>query len=69
MNFLKANPARLHALLVAVIGLLTALRDSGPLGLAVAVLGLGGGEVVQRVENFKTLKALLTPSPSEADQS
>lgn len=65
MQFLKTNPARFHALLVMLAGLGVAYMESGKLGLALAVLGLLGGETVQRVEDGKTLKALLTPVDEE----
>ncbi|MGV9815474.1 hypothetical protein ACWDTQ_26630 [Streptomyces cellulosae] len=58
-NLMK--PARIHALLVMLAGLAVAYLESGKLGLALAVLGLLGGETVQRVEDSKTLNALLTP--------
>lgn len=67
MNFVKTNPARLYALAVAVLGLVAALGVHVPegqvLGVVAAVLGLVGGEAVQRVEDAKTRDALLTPSP------
>jgi hypothetical protein len=62
VKYLKSSPARVHALLVILTGLVVAYQESGKVGLAVALLGLGG-EVVQRVENGKTLSALLEPSP------
>jgi hypothetical protein len=68
MNFVKTNPARLYALAVAVLGLVAALGVHVPegqvLGVVAAVLGLVGGEAVQRVEDAKTRDALLTPSPA-----
>ncbi|MFI8237612.1 hypothetical protein ACIF83_10225 [Streptomyces sp. NPDC085866] len=67
MNFVKTHPARVYAAVVAVLGLVAALGIDVPsaqiLGVVSAVLGLVGGEVVQRVENGKTADALLTPSP------
>ncbi|MFD3464811.1 hypothetical protein ACFWWM_00285 [Streptomyces sp. NPDC058682] len=70
MNFVKANPARLYSLAVAVLGLAAALGvhvPEGPiLGVVAAVLGLAVGEAVQRVENGKTRDALLTPSPAHS---
>ncbi|MFF1776960.1 hypothetical protein [Streptomyces virginiae] len=67
MNFVKTNPARLYALAVAVLGLVAALGVHVPegqvLGVVAAVLGLVGGEAVQRFEDAKTRDALLTPSP------
>lgn len=62
MKFLKASPARVHALLVMLTGLVVAYQESGKAGLVIALVGLGG-EIVQRVENGKTLEALLSPSP------
>lgn len=64
MQFLKNSPARFHALLVILSGLVVAYQESGKAGLVIAALGLGG-EIVQRVENGKTLSALLEPSPYE----
>ncbi|MDT0472791.1 hypothetical protein RM863_11705 [Streptomyces sp. DSM 41014] len=63
-KILKASPARFHALLVIATGLIVAYEESGKVGLAVALLGLGG-EIVQRVENGKTVTALHEPSPFE----
>ncbi|MGW6571660.1 hypothetical protein ACWGAN_05720 [Streptomyces sp. NPDC054945] len=67
MNYIKAQPARVYALAVAVLGLVTAYGIDVPqpqvLGVVAAVLGLVAGEVVQRVEDAKTRDALLTPSP------
>jgi hypothetical protein len=67
---LKSNPARVYALAVAVLGLVAAYGVHVPsaqvLGVVAAVLGLVGGEAVQRVEDAKTRDALLTPSPAHA---
>jgi hypothetical protein len=62
VKFLKNSPARVHALLVILTGLVVAYQESGKVGLGIALLGIGG-EIVQRVENGKTLSALLEPSP------
>lgn len=68
MNFVKTHPARVYAAVVAVLGLVVSLGFDVPsaqiLGVVSAVLGLVGGEVVQRVENGKTGDALLSPSPA-----
>jgi hypothetical protein len=68
VKFLKANPARVYSLAVAVLGLVAAYGVEVPsaqvLGVVAAVLGLVGGEAVQRVEDAKTRDALLTPSPA-----
>ncbi|MFD6970603.1 hypothetical protein [Streptomyces sp. NPDC059949] len=67
MQFIKSNPARVYALAVAILGLVAAYGIDVPqpqvLAVLAAVLGLVGGEVVQRVEDAKTADALLTPSP------
>lgn len=67
MNFVKTHPARVYALVVAVLGLVASLGVHVPegqvLGVLAAVLGLLGGEAVQRVEDAKTRDALLSPSP------
>jgi hypothetical protein len=67
LKFLKSHPARVYSLAVAVLGLVAALGVHVPegqvLGVVAAVLGLVGGEAVQRVEDAKTRDALLTPSP------
>ncbi|MFJ9423432.1 hypothetical protein [Streptomyces sp. NPDC101249] len=67
MNFLKTHPARVYALAVAVLGLAASLGVHVPegqvLGVVAAVLGLLGGEAVQRFEDAKTRNALLSPSP------
>ncbi|MBK3559304.1 hypothetical protein JHN55_22815 [Streptomyces sp. MBT56] len=73
MTFLKTHPARLYSLAVAVLGLVTAFGVHVPeaqvLGVVAAVLGLAGGEAVQRVEDAKTRDALLSPSPDgQADE-
>ncbi|MFC9231046.1 hypothetical protein ACFTZI_19145 [Streptomyces decoyicus] len=71
MKFLQTHPARVYALAVAVLGLVAALGVHVPegqvLGVVAAVLGLIGGEAVQRVEDAKTKNALLTPSPGHVD--
>jgi hypothetical protein len=65
MKFLKAHPARIYAFAVAVLALASAygvhVPEAQVLGVVVAVLGLVGGEAVQRVENGKTDEALTTP--------
>jgi hypothetical protein len=71
VRFLKTHPARVYALAVAVLGLLTAygvhVPEAQVLGVLAAVLGLAGGEAVQRVEDAKTRDALLTPSPAHSN--
>ncbi|KUL35737.1 hypothetical protein [Streptomyces regalis] len=71
MKFLKTHPARVYSLAVAVLALVAAYGVKVPKGevlsLVAAVLGLAGGEAVQRVENGKTADALLTPSPVHAN--
>ncbi|MEU8780052.1 hypothetical protein [Streptomyces sp. NPDC048637] len=71
MKLLQTHPARVYALAVAVLGLVAALGVHVPegqvLGVVAAVLGLIGGEAVQRVEDAKTRDALLTPSPGHVD--
>jgi hypothetical protein len=73
VSFLKSHPARAYALVVAVLGLVAAYGIDVPsaqiLGVVSAVLGLVGGELVQRVEDAKTTDALLTPSPGHFDLS
>ncbi|MEV7589723.1 hypothetical protein AB0O42_05560 [Streptomyces sp. NPDC089922] len=63
----KSQPARVYALAVAVVALMAAYGVDVPqpqvLAVVAAVLGIVGGEVVQRVEDDKTADALLTPSP------
>lgn len=70
MKSLKSQPARVYALAVAVLGLVAAYGIDVPqpqvLAVVAAVLGLAGGEVVQRVEDAKTRDALLTPSPGHS---
>jgi hypothetical protein len=62
-----------YALAVAILGLVAAYGIHVPaaqiLGVVSAVLGLVGGELVQRVEDGKTSDALLTPSPGHVDLS
>ncbi|MCB5179514.1 hypothetical protein [Streptomyces antimicrobicus] len=64
---IKKHPARIYALALAVLGLVAAYGINVPqaqvLAVVAAVLGLVGGEAVQRVEDAKTADALLTPSP------
>lgn len=71
MNFLKSHPARVYSLVVAVLGLVAAYGVHVPegqvLGVVASVLGLVGGEAVQRVEDAKTRDALLTPSPDHSN--
>ncbi|MFJ4794008.1 hypothetical protein [Kitasatospora purpeofusca] len=66
MNFVKTHPARLYAVLVAVLALVAHFVPElpGALILAVAAAVLGTGEAVQRVENAKTNEAA-TPAPAE----
>lgn len=65
MQFLKKHPARLYALVTAVLGLLVAYGVDVPetpiLGVVTAALALVSGEVVQRAENAKTAEAFATP--------
>lgn len=62
VEFLRNQPARVYGLAVAVLALLTALGvvvPVGPvLGVVAALLALFGGEVVQRVENRKSIEAV-----------
>lgn len=61
LAFVRANPARVYAVAVAVVALLIAYGVNVPdewLGLIAVVLALAGGEAVQRVENRKTDTAL-----------
>ncbi|MFC7979518.1 hypothetical protein ACFUT3_30335 [Streptomyces cinereoruber] len=71
MNLFKTHPARVYSLAVAVLALVAAYGVELPkaelLGLVAAVLGLAGGEAVQRVEDAKTRDALLTPSAPHVD--
>ncbi|MFE0648540.1 hypothetical protein ACFVZH_08140 [Streptomyces sp. NPDC059534] len=71
MNLFKAHPARVYSLAVAVLALVAAYGVELPkaelLGLAAAVLGLAGGEAVQRVEDAKTRDAMLTPGVPHVD--
>lgn len=59
--FVRANPARIYAVVLAVIVLLGAygiqLPQEAWLGLVAALLALAGGEAVQRVEDRKTADA------------
>lgn len=70
MNFVKTHPARVYSLAVSILGLVAVLGVHVPekqiLGVVVAILGLAGGEAVQRFENSKTRDALLTPSPAHS---
>jgi hypothetical protein len=65
MDFVRKHPARVYAVVVAALALVSAFGVSLPqaqiLGLAGAVLSLLGGEVVQRAENAKTREALSVP--------
>ncbi|MFI8890518.1 hypothetical protein [Streptomyces paradoxus] len=65
MQFLRNHPARVYALVTAVLGLLVAYGVNVPetpiLGVVTAALALLSGEVVQRAENAKTAAALATP--------
>lgn len=66
MKFLLSNPARVAALVVAVIPVLHSLGVSLPeqeaVNVVLAALALFAGEAVQRVENAKTDEALRTPT-------
>ncbi|WAL73120.1 hypothetical protein OU787_17370 [Kitasatospora sp. YST-16] len=68
MNFVKTHPARLYAVLVAVLALVAHYVPElpGALILAVAAAVLGTGEAVQRVENAKTSEAA-TAEPAETE--
>lgn len=65
MNIIKTHPARVYALIVALLGLLAAygvnVAEKPILGVAGAALALISGEFVQRTENGKTADALATP--------
>lgn len=62
MNFIKANPARVYAVVVAALALTAFYLPNLPtellLGVVAAVLGLG--EAVQRTENRKTAQAFVS---------
>lgn len=63
VEYLKKNPARVYALVVAVlalVGVWVALPVPEILALVAALLALAGGEAVQRVENRKTNDARYT---------
>ncbi|CUW30085.1 hypothetical protein [Streptomyces reticuli] len=59
MEFIKTHPARIYAVVVAVLALVAHFVPSlpSPLILGVVAAVLGTGEAVQRVENGKTLGA------------
>ncbi|MFB7185212.1 hypothetical protein ACFCZT_07810 [Streptomyces sp. NPDC056230] len=71
MNLLKTHPARVYALVVAVLGLLVAfgvrVPETSILGVVTAVLALVSGEVVQRTEDGKTADALATQPETHTD--
>lgn len=62
MNLIKANPARVYAVVVAALALVAFYVPAVPtelvLALVAAVLGLG--EAVQRTENRKTAEAFVS---------
>lgn len=70
MQFLQSHPARVYALAVAVLALVADFgvetHTGQVLGVVAALLGLAGGEAVQRFEDAKTRDALLSPSPVHA---
>ncbi|MDX2390194.1 hypothetical protein NJL88_08965 [Streptomyces sp. DK15] len=59
MGFVKDHAARLYAVVVAVLALTAHYVPTLPSALILGVVAavLGTGEVVQRVENAKTLAA------------
>lgn len=61
MSFIKAHPARIYAVVVAVLALAAdyglKLPSGHIMGVIAALIGLVGGEAVQRVENAKTADA------------
>ncbi|MBC9714511.1 hypothetical protein H9Y04_18295 [Streptomyces sp. TRM66268-LWL] len=59
MPFIKTHAARIYAVAVAVLALVAHFAPSlpSPLILGVVAAALGTGEVVQRVENAKTVAA------------
>lgn len=67
LDFIRRNPARIYAVALALIVLLGAygidLPQEAWLGFLAAALALAGGEVVQRVENTKTLAASRPDEP------
>lgn len=67
-NFLRQHPARVYALVVAVLGLVgvfvAGLPVSPILAVVAAVLALFGGEAVQRTENAKTDEAAKAEPPA-----
>lgn len=71
MKLLKTHPARVYALVVAVLGLLVAfgvhVPETSILGVVTAVLALVSGEVVQRTEDSKTADALAAQPETRAD--
>lgn len=65
LEFVKAHPARVYAVLAACAALLPAVVGGvstvALLGIVAALLGVG--EKVQRTEDSKTEDALFTPVP------
>ncbi|WP_367140423.1 MULTISPECIES: hypothetical protein [Streptomyces] len=59
MEFVKVHATRIYAVMVAVLALVAHYLPDLPAALILAVVAavLGTGEVVQRVENGKTLAA------------
>jgi 4-hydroxybenzoate polyprenyltransferase len=61
LDFIRRNPARVYAVVLAIVVLLSAYGIDLPrdawLGLVAALLALAGGEAVQRVEDRKTQAA------------
>ncbi|MEN8656399.1 hypothetical protein ABCR94_38950 [Streptomyces sp. 21So2-11] len=68
-NFLSAHGVRLYGVLAALLPLLLLRWPDLPSAalLAFAAVLLGVGEAAQRVENTKTLSALYSDSPFEAE--
>jgi hypothetical protein len=62
MEFIKKHPARLYALVVALLPLVAHFLPDVPTEAVLAVVAavLGTGEAVQRVENVKTEDAYWT---------
>ncbi|MFF7233942.1 hypothetical protein [Streptomyces sioyaensis] len=71
MNVIKTHPARVYALVVALLGLLAAygvnVAEKPILGVVGAALALISGEFVQRTEDGKTSAALATPVRGHAN--
>jgi len=69
IDVLRANPARIYGLSAAVVALVAYFLPSTPVGLVLAVVAatvaLWSGQVVQRVEDDKTIAALYEDPPIE----